>query len=524
MKLDDIKNKQTLAEHIVKKFAKLKADRTNWDSYWEEIAEYILPRKDNVYGNVVAGEKKHNRLYDSTSIHSNELLASALHSMLTNPTDVWFALSTGEKDLDKNTEVRQYLQDCVKIITQTLNTSNFQTQIHETYLDLGSIGTSVLRMEEDDDMLIRFFSNPIYGSYVEENSRGDIDTVYRCYDYTLRQIEQEFGDEVFDAFPDLKRTYEKEPLYKCEIVHAVEPRNGKWASIHVLKKQEYVLRDADFNENPHAVPRWSKISGEKYGRSPGMKALSDIKMLNQMMKTLIRVAQKVADPPLMVPDNGFLMPLKTVPGGTNIYRAGTKDRIEPLQTNARLDIGAELLEQTRVRVRQAFFIDQLQLQDGPQMTATEVNQRIEEQLRIMGPILGRLNNELLKPIIDRTYAILFRKNKLPDAPDLLKGKELEIQYTSQIAKAQKAAGANTLNRVIQSVGPLIEMNPTVMDVFNSDEAVRIHADIFGLPEEMLNNQDDVKAVRQARAEQQQAQIDAERENVEADTAQKVNNL
>jgi hypothetical protein len=524
MKLEDIKDKRALAEHIIKKFGKLKADRTNWDSYWEQLAEYIIPRKDNVYGYSVSGENKHNRLYDSTSIHSNELLASALHSMLTNPTDVWFALSSGEKELDKSKDVRQYLQDCVKIITQTLNTSNFQTQIHETYLDIGSIGTSVLRMEEDDEMLIRFFSNPIYGSYVAENSKGEIDTVYRCYDYTLRQIEQEFGDEVFTAYPDLKRTYEKEPMHKCEIIHAVEPREGKWASVHVLKKHEFVLRDANFNENPHAVPRWSKISGEKYGRSPGMKALPDIKMLNQMMKTLIRVAQKVADPPLMVPDNGFLMPLKTVPGGTNIYRAGTKDRIEPLQTNARLDIGAELLEQTRLRVRQAFFIDQLQLQDGPQMTATEVNQRIEEQLRIMGPILGRLNNELLKPIIDRTYAILFRKGKLPPAPEILKGKELEVQYTSQIAKAQKAAGANTLNRVIQSIAPLIEMNPQVMDVFNGDQAVKIHAEIFGLPEEMLNADDEVAKVRQARAEQQQAMVDAERENTEADTAQKVNSI
>jgi hypothetical protein len=260
-----------------------------------------------------------------------------------------------------------------------------------------------------------------------------------------------------------------------------------------------------------------------YGRSPGMKALSDIKMLNAMMKTMIRVAQKVADPPLMVPDNGFLLPVKTVPGGTNIYRAGTKDRIEPLQTNARLDIGADLLEQTRMRVRQAFFIDQLQLQDGPQMTATEVNQRTEEQLRMMGPILGRLNNELLKPIIDRVYAILERKGKLPAAPDILKGKNLEINYTSQIAKAQKAAGANTLVRVLQSVGPLIEMNPQTLDVINADEALRGHADIFDLPEEYLNGRKDVAQVREARAQQQQEAAQNEQDNVQADTAQKVSN-
>lgn len=521
MKLEDIKDNATMGNHIVRKYEKLKGDRSNWDSYWESLSEYIIPRKDNVYGNSVSGENKHNRLYDSTSVHSNELLASALHSMLTNPSDVWFGLSTGEKELDKQKEVKQYLQDSVRIIIQTLNNSNFQTEIHEVYLDLGSIGTTTLRMEEDDDVLIRFFANPIYSSYVAENNKGIIDTVYRRYEYTLRQIEQEFGEQVFESFPDLKQQYEKNPMHKCYIIHAIEPRGEKFASVHVLEKEKFVLRDGSFNENPNAVPRWTKIAGEMYGRSPGMKALPDIKMLNAMMKTIIRVAQKVADPPLMVPDNGFLMPIKTVPGGTNIYRAGTKDRIEPLQTNARLDVGVELLESTRMRVRQAFFIDQLQLQDGPQMTATEVNQRTEEQLRMMGPILGRLNNELLRPIIDRVYAVLFRKGKLPQAPDILKGKQLEINYTSQIAKAQKAAGANTLTRVLQSVGPLIEMNPQLLDVINSDEALRGHAAIFDLPEEYLNGVEEVKQVREGRAKQAQEQAQNEQENVQADTMQKV---
>lgn len=523
MKIEDIKDKMMLGKHIVLKYEKLKGDRANWDSYWEQLSEFIIPRKDNVYGNSVSGENKHNRLYDSTSIHSNELLASALHSMLTNPSDVWFGLSTGDKELDKQKEVKQYLQDSVRLIIQTLNGSNFQTEIHEVYLDLGSIGTTTLRMEEDEDVDIRFFANPIYSSFVAENSKGIIDTVYRRYEFDLRQIEQEFGDQVFKDIPTLKQEFDKNPMHKCHIIHAIEPRGDKFASIHVLEKEKYVLRDGSFNENPNAVPRWTKIAGEMYGRSPGMKALPDIKMLNAMMKTMIRVAQKVADPPLMVPDNGFLLPVKTVPGGTNIYRAGTKDRIEPLQNNARLDIGADLLEQTRIRVRQAFFIDQLQLQDGPQMTATEVNQRTEEQLRMMGPILGRLNNELLKPIIDRVYAVLSRKGKLPEAPEVLKGKDLEIQYTSQIAKAQKAAGANTLVRVLQSVGPLIEMNPQMLDVINGDEALRGHADMFDLPEEYLNGRKDVEQVREARAQQAQEAAQNEQENIQADTAQKVSN-
>ena len=526
MRLEDISNKQQKADFLAKKFAKLKQDRVNWDSQWEKVAEYVLPRKDEVYGTITAGEDKHsnNRLYDSTSIHSNELLASALHSMLTNPSSVWFGLSTGVKELDSQKEVRQYLQDSVSIIIKTLNNSNFQTEIHETYLDLGSIGTTTLRIEEDDEALIRFFSEPIYSSYVDENSKGIIDTIFREYEFTLRQVIQKFGEDILKDLPDVKRSFEKNPMLKIKILHAIETlSNGSVVSIHTYCDKKYILRESKFNEFPTAVPRWTKIAGEMYGRSPAMKAMPDIKMLNQMQRTLIRAAQKVADPPLLVPDSGYMLPVRTTPGGSTIYRAGSKDEIKPLIHNARLDLNAEIIEQTRLRIRQAFFIDQLQLQDGPQMTATEVNQRTEEKLRMMGPILGRLNNELLKPIIDRVYGILVRKNALPSPPDALKGKNLDIRYTSQIAKAQRAAEADTFTRVVQSIAPIIEMQPQIFDNINGDEVLRVHAEIFGLPEEMLRDREEVQQSRAAQAEQQQAAMQAEQENMEADTLQKVSN-
>ena len=523
MKLEDFSDPQDVADYVIKKFNKLKHERVNWDSYWQMIAEYVIPRKDNIYGTITTGENKHNRLYDSTSIHANEMLASALHAMLTNPSNVWFGLSTGDKQLDAIKEVRQYLQDSVMKIIELMNNSNFQTEIHEVYLDLGSIGTSYFRIEEDKENTFRFHANSIYSCYVDENSKGAIDTVYREYEFSLRQISQEFGEDVFDKHEDLQRMREKDPMAKVKIVHAIEPKGKRIASIHVLKKYPFVLREGSFNEQLHAIPRWTKLSEEKYGRSPAMKSLPDIKMINQMMRALIRAAQKVADPPLLVPDNGFLLPVKTTPGGTTIYRAGSQDEIKPLVHNTRLDLHVDIIEQTRERIRQAFFIDQLQLQDGPQMTATEVMQRTEEKLRMMGPILGRLHNELLKPIIDRCYAIAFRAGELPKAPDAIKGRELKIQYTSQIAKAQRASEADTFMRVLQSVAPVLEAAPQTMDNFNMDNIVRYHASIFGLPEEMLNSPDDVAETRESRAAAQEAQMRAELENTDADTQQKLAN-
>jgi hypothetical protein len=528
MLISEINGESNKAVAVVKKMEKLKAMRTNWDEYWKELAQYVIPRKDNVYGFALVGENKHNRLYDSTSIHANEMLASALHSMLTNPQSVWFGLSTGDKAFDQQKEIRQWLQDSTLSVIRALNKSNFQTQIHEVYQDLGGIGTTTLRMEEDkgDDVIVRFHSRPIYESYVQENSKGQIDVLYREYTYDLRQIIQEFGEDIL-KMQEFRLQNEKDDTENYCIIHAVEPiegSKGRYASYHVLKDRPFMLRSGTFNEFPYAVPRWSKISGEIYGRAPSMKALPDIKMLNQMMKTAIRAAQKAADPPLMVPDNGFLLPLRTTPGGTNVYRAGTKDRIEPLVHNARVDINADIIEQTRLRIRQAFFIDQLQLQDGPQMTATEVMQRTEEKLRIMGPILGRLNDELLRPIVDRVFSIMVRRKLLPPAPKELQGKDLEIRYVSQISKAQRSSEADTLTRVIQSIAPLIELNPQVMDNFDMDGAVRYHADVFGLPEEMLRDPEEVAAGRQAQAQPQVDREVAEQENIQADTAQKLSGV
>jgi len=509
------------AKEVIEHFEKAKQRRTNWDNYWSIISQYVVPLKDNIYGAAVHGTDKHNRLFDSTSVHANELLASALHSMLTNPSSTWFGLSTGEDKLDEVKEIRQWLQDATNKVMRTLNSSNFQEEIHEIYLDLGSFGTGLLFMHEDDEKKVRFEANQVYTAWLEENNTGEIDGLYRVYKYNLRQIIMEFGREVMtdELIEELKGNGDS----KFEIIHAIFPMENseKFNSIHVLREKALLLREASYNEKPFAAPRWIKLSGESYGRSPAMKALPDIKMLNQMQRTLIRAAQKAVDPPIMVPDNGFLMPIKTTPSGVNIYRAGTKDKIESFPNTARVDIGLEMIKETRMRIRESFFIDQLQLQDGPQMTATEVMQRTEEKLRVMGPILGRLHSELLRPIIDRVFNMLYRKKELGEIPKQLKGKQLDIKYVSQISRAQRASEADTLQRVIQSVGALAQVDPTMLQAINGEEALRYNAQIFGLPEGMLRSREEMENSRQQAAESQSKMMQNEQDNVVADTQQKL---
>jgi len=239
------------------------------------------------------------------------------------------------------------------------------------------------------------------------------------------------------------------------------------------------------------------------------------------MRTTIRGLQKVVDPPLMIPDNGFLLPINTTPGGSNFYRTGMKDRIEPFPTTARPDIALDFVNNIRERVNQAFYSDQLQLIQQRDMTATEVMQRTDERLRFLGPILGRLNNELLRPIIDRTFEILTRRGKFPKPPQALAGNaDLRIIYTSQIAKAQRTGESNTLNKVLQASAAVIQAQPDTMDNFNGDGIVRYNAAQFGLPTEFMNSQKDVAATREGRAKAQQAAAEAAQANQQADTNQK----
>jgi len=521
---------EKLGAYVVDRHSKMTAGLENWKRHWEDVAQYIIPRKDDMYGMPYAtkGQQKHNLLYDATSIHSNELMASALHGMLTNPSSTWFGLSTGDPLLDAIPEVRAWLQKSADKIIQILNNSNFQTEIHEIYLDLGSFGTAVLRIEEDDDVVVRFHARPIYNTRVDENYKGIIDTVSYEYEMTLRQMKQQFGETFFDE--KMKQNLIADPSKRETVIHLVEPRadrpfNGKgptnmaFASYHVHKESKKVLKEGGFQENPYAIPRWTKIAGEMYGRSPGMKALPDIKMVNKMKKATIEAAQIAVAPPLQVPDDGVLLPVKIAPSSVNYYRAGTKDRIEPLVSGVRVDIGESMMDTVRSQIRQAFFIDQLQLVENDRMTATEVMQRRDEQLRLLGPILGRQHFELLKPLIDRVFGILLRKNLLEQPPKELSGVDLEVRYTSQIAKAQRSVDAENAMRAVQMATPFVEVNPDVMDNFNADAFVRYGADIYGLPESLMTHPKQMEQMRQGRQEAAQQQQQMEQAQGEADIAQ-----
>jgi hypothetical protein len=508
--------KTDLSKSLLSRFDRLQGQRQNWETHWQEVADYMQPRKADVTKTRARGDKRNELIFDSSPIQALELLAASLHGMLTNPSTPWFALRFKEDGMENEDEAKIWLESATEVMYTAFNRSNFQQEIFELYHDLITFGTAAMFIEEDDEDLIKFSTRHINEVFIAENDKGRVDTIYRRFKISARAAIQKFGDNVSS---DIQGIAKKDPYGEVEILHAVYPRsdfnpkkkdkvNMPFESVYVEFKNGNELSVSGFKEFPFVVPRYLKSSNEIYGRSPAMNALPDVKMLNEMSKTTIKAAQKQVDPPLLVPDDGFLLPVRTVPGGLNFYRSGTRDRIEPLNIGANNPLGLNMEEQRRDAIRSVFYVNQLMMQSGPQMTATEVIQRNEEKMRLLGPVLGRLQSELLKPLIDRVFNILLRNNMLPQAPEFLSGRDVEIEYVSPLAKAQKSSELQSIMRAIEILGSLANVAP-VFDYINFDNLVEHLAGIVGVPQKILKSRSQVSSERQQaqqkQAEQQQMQ-------------------
>lgn len=247
--------------------------------------------------------------------------------------------------------------------------------------------------------------------------------------------------------------------------------------------------------------------------------LPDILMINAMMLTVIQGAQKTIDPPLMVEDDGVIGNVRLTPGGLTIVRPGSQG-IKPLITDARIDFGQKMVEDVRQRIRAGFYVDQLQLQQGPQMTAEEVKQRTEEKLRLMGPVLGRQHFELLRPLITRLFDIMSRNNLLPTPPQKIQGKKFDVRYSSLIARAQRMSEGQNIARAMQLLAPMIQAKPQMADSINSDDVVREIWNIYGIKHSLLYTPQELKKIREQQKKAQQQMQQQQQEAHQAEVANK----
>jgi len=508
---DDPKAKAVLDRH-----AALKAERSAYERTWQDVRDLVRPMGADFNRPSAPGSTRTEAIYDDTAVQANEDFASALQANLTNPSDRWFALETehfGALKYDR--DALEWLDAVSDILYDAYANpeSNHQSTLHENYLDIGAFGTAVQFQElSKATRQLVFRAYPLADCHISENNEGRVDTVHRSVMYTLRQMVQEFGEE---AIPDkLKDESKKDTERKYEIIHCVYPRkdrmpykadagNKKYASLWVLKEYCHVLKESGFDSFPYHVPRWEKLAGEVYGRSPAIKCLPSIRVLNRMVFTVLKAGQKAVDPPMIVANDGFLLPIKTAPGSL-IFKEPGAEEIQTLESKGNFPIAFEMLEQSRESIRKSFYSEWVKLEiKKERQTAYEIAEMREQQLQMIAPMLGRIASELLNPMIARSYQLLVQAGRIPPAPESIADVPLKVRYVSPAARAQKAVKAISIGRFMQEVVPVVQVKPDIIDAIDFDAAVQKMALAREVDPEVVRSPEMIEAIRAKRAEAEQ---------------------
>ena len=491
-----MKNSVLTAEKLIAQKNRLKSKRALFENLWQEVSELVLPRKADFTAINAAGTKRTRKLFETTAVNAAEILAEGLHGLLTNPAAKWFSL-TIKDETRQDGQTADWLRRVENVMTDAFArpSAGFSTNIHEVYLDLAVLGTAGLYVGWDFENDALLFQSRFLGNlYIDENDAGQVDTVFRVFKWPLKKIVATWGEK---ALPEnMRLRYKNAPEDETEysVVHAVLPNplykkdsffQKPVASVYILEEENAVLYEGGFAEQPFFVTRWAKATGEVYGRSPAISALPDIKMLQEMMKETIIAAQLANRPPLLIKDDEQFTPTATVPGGILRYSG---EPPKPFVGNANSSVGLGIMNEIRQRLRTAFFNDELTTTDGRLMTATEVVQRTEEKMRLLGPAFGRIQTELLGPMIARAFGLLQRHGKLPPAPEGVDFDTLRVEYLSPLAMAQKRSSADALAQMMGLSAEFIKLSPDAAGVFNVPEILRVIAKTYGVPSALIRDE------------------------------------
>ena len=378
-------SKKQIKKHIERQ-SQLRGDRANWDSIWQNLSDYLSPGRITANSRRSPGEKT-KVLYDTTGALAAQRLAAGLYSRTVNPAAKWFYLSPDDQDMEllENSDVSTWLDNARNIAQASLN-KNASGAFYQIYLDLVTLASAVLFIDEVPLKGPRYFTYPIDQIDIAQDAEGKVDTVYRNYEMSLRQIEEEFTEKV-GQITNYEQYIEKEPDKKYKVMHCVYPRtdrdvekhdnlNMSIASIYILIEEDLVLQESGYPEMPYCIPRLEVLTGEKYGRGPGNVALPEVKSLNEMQKIRLDNAHLKSRPPLDVPLNAYVNPLHMIPGYKNLNQDEQGRKATPMHMAGDLSYQTADINESRQLIREIFYNDQLHLREGPEMTATEINARI----------------------------------------------------------------------------------------------------------------------------------------------------
>lgn len=514
-------------KYYEKKFQSLDQEFTGFKTMLEEIGEYILPRRgmfkndSKPQGSDFAG--RHDLILDPHATRANRTLGAGMQGGLVSPSRPWFKLGLLDEDLQKFGPVKRWLHDAEKIMYKVFAKSNFYNQIHTIFEEEGGFGTAVLFQEEDFNSILNF-SVMTAGTYrLANGADGMVNTIGREIWMQAQQMVEKFG---YDRVPEnIRNSYQNNPFEWFKVLHFIEPRKPKnplhidagnmpWASMYFYPQDDLVLADTGYQEAPHAAPRWNTVGQWAYGLGPGADVRGSVKMLQEMHKSVIMALHKEIKPPMAVPSK-FKGVLSLIPDAVNYVDVQSNDKIGPLyQVQLNIANVLQYVGAIQDSISKDYYNDLFLMiaAADKSMTATEVAERHEEKLLLLGPTIERQEKELLNVTLDRSFSICQNRGLFPEPPQELAEQELKFEYISLLSQAQKLITAQSINAHVTMLERVGQFDPSAV-MANTDfiEMLVTHANVVGVPPNISRSADESREVLagiQERQQQEQAAAQA----------------
>jgi hypothetical protein len=498
------------------------SERSSWLSHWQEISDYILPRAGRYFvTDRNRGDKRNRNIYDNTGGGALRILAAGMMAGMTSPARPWFRLGISDRDLMESADVKAWLHRVTLLMRDVFSKSNTYLALHSGYEELGAFGTDADIILPDYDTVIHHYPLTAGEYAIATNHKGKVDTLYREFQMTVGQMVGQFGREACSQ--TVRNLHDRGALEQwLTVIHAIEPRTdrdpGKKDARNMRFKSCYFepakdnydkyLRESGFEQFPGVVSRWVTTGGDVYGTSPGMDALGDIKQLQHEQLRKSQGIDYQTNPPLQVPSGYKDAARARLPGGIFHIDANSPTGGVRSAFDVRLELQHLLADivDVRGRIESSFYADlflMLSRMDRSGITATEVAERHEEKLLMIGPVLERLHGEKLGPMIDLTFDYCAKANILPPPPPELEGMDLNIEFVSTLAQAQRAVAGTGYDRLLGTISSLAPLFPEVVHKIKVNQVVDDYADLYGVNPDIIRS--DEEADERANAQAQAAQ-------------------
>jgi hypothetical protein len=517
-------------EILKNRFDALKYERKTLEETWQWIENLVVPFRGKFFRDQTTEAEiiwNQQQLFDTTAVLACDILSAAMQGSLTSPTIKWFGINFLSEKLNADPEVREWAEICEDVVFETLQASNFNIEASEFYIDLCSFGTGIVSEEPVNEEMwegVEFNAIPMRECFFEEGADGRIRRFYKLLQWKPGQVIDKFGKDNVPDWVIQKDGNANAASEKIDIVFVVYENQGEVGDITTVlpvrrrpfqykyffhKDASQIGETGGYYEMPAFIARWRKVSGSQWGHSPAMIALADIRNANELVESTLEAVGKVVDPATLTTQRGLLSDLDLGRGGLTVVRS--LQDLAPFESAARFDVAAGTLQMFQSAINRVFRVDQLQLKESPAMTATEVQVRYELMQRLLGPTLGRLQNDFLNPLVSRTFNILNRAGRLPQLPEKVREAqgEISLEYTGPLPRAQRMEQVRATQEWLMTIGQMAEVFPSMLDSVDPDAVTRRIARLMSVPAAMLRTDEEVQQLRAERAEQEAAMAEAE---------------